>query len=99
VAAWDKHRPLDTCHARLGRAVEISVKDGNPKTLRTESACEVQRQGALADSAFAGTDGHEMAHPGQTVCDPGALLGNLFEDPGSSVADDVVIALHSKRGF
>jgi hypothetical protein len=35
-----------------------------------------------------------MAHPGEPVGDTGALLNNLFEDPGSSVADDVVVALH-----
>ena len=54
----------------------------------------MQRQGALADPTLAGTHGHEMAHPGEPVGDAGALLGNLFEDSGSSVANDVVVALH-----
>ena len=35
-----------------------------------------------------------MAHPGEPVGDAGALLGNLLEDSGPSVADDVVVALH-----
>ena len=54
----------------------------------------MQGQGALADPALAGADGHEMAHPGEPVGDPGALLGNLLEDSGASVAGDVVVALH-----
>ena len=54
----------------------------------------MQRQGALADPPLAGADGHEMAHPGEPVGDAGALLGNLLEDSGPSVADDVVVALH-----
>ena len=32
-----------------------------------------------------------MAHPGEPVSDAGALLGNLLEDSGPSVADDVVV--------
>ena len=36
-----------------------------------------------------------MAHPGEPVGDAGALLGNLLEDSGPSVADDVVVALHA----
>ena len=36
-----------------------------------------------------------MAHPGEPVGDAGALFGNLLEDSGSSVADDVVVALHA----
>lgn len=55
----------------------------------------MQRQGALADASLAGPYGHEMTHPGEPVGDAGALLGNLLEDPGPSVADDVVVALHS----
>jgi hypothetical protein len=35
-----------------------------------------------------------MAHPGEPVGDAGALLGNLLEDSGPSVAGDVVVALH-----
>jgi hypothetical protein len=35
-----------------------------------------------------------MTHAGEPVGDAGALLGNLLEDPGSSVAGDVVVALH-----
>ena len=35
-----------------------------------------------------------MTHPGEPVGDAGALLGNLLEDSGPSVADDVVVALH-----
>ena len=58
----------------------------------------MQRQGALADAALAGAHGHEMAHPGEPVGDAGALLGNLLEDSGPSVADDVVVALHLLPG-
>ena len=58
----------------------------------------MQRQGALADATLAGADGHEMTHPGEPVSDAGALLGNLLEDPGPSVADDVVVALHLLTG-
>src|SRR5438552_1999691 len=54
----------------------------------------MQRQGALADPAFAGAHGHEMTHPGEPVGDAGALLGNLLENSGPSVANDVVVALH-----
>ena len=54
----------------------------------------MQGQGALADPALAGADGDEMAHPGEPVGDAGALLGNLLEDSGASVAGDVVVALH-----
>src|SRR5688572_25150171 len=35
-----------------------------------------------------------MTNPGEPVGDAGALLGNLLEDSGASVADDVVVALH-----
>jgi hypothetical protein len=35
-----------------------------------------------------------MSHTGEPVGDAGALLGDLLEDPGPSVADDVVVALH-----
>ena len=58
----------------------------------------MQRQRALADAAFAGAHGHEMAHAGEPVGDAGALLGNLLEDSGPSVADDVVVALHLVTG-
>ena len=54
----------------------------------------MQRQGALADSAFAGAHGHEMAHACEPVGNAGALLGNLLEDSRAAVADDVVVALH-----
>ena len=54
----------------------------------------MQRQRALADPAFAGAHGHEMTHSGEPVGDAGALLGNLLENSGPSVADDVVVALH-----
>jgi hypothetical protein len=54
----------------------------------------MQRQSAFADAPLAGADRHEMAHPGEPVGDAGALLGNLLEDSGPSVAGDVVIALH-----
>ena len=57
----------------------------------------MQRQRALADAALSRSDGHQMAHPGQPVGDAGALLGDLLEDPGSSVAHDVVVALHARR--
>ena len=56
----------------------------------------MQRQGALADPTLAGAHGHEMAHPGQPVGHAGALLGDLLEDSGPSVADDVVVALHGR---
>jgi hypothetical protein len=35
-----------------------------------------------------------MAHGSQPVSDAGTLLGNLLEDPGPSVADDILITLH-----
>ena len=54
----------------------------------------MQRQRALADAPFAGAHGHEMAHPGEPIGDARALLSDLLEDSGSSVADDVVVALH-----
>jgi hypothetical protein len=54
----------------------------------------MERQRALADSAFAGTDGDEMAHASEPVGDAGTVLGNLLEDPRPSVSDDVVVALH-----
>ena len=54
----------------------------------------MQRQRALANSSFARANCHEMADTGEPVGDAGALLGHLLEDSGSSVADDVVIALH-----
>ena len=54
----------------------------------------MERQRALADSALAGTHGDEMAHASEPVSDAGALLGNLLEDPGPSVADNVLVALH-----
>src|SRR5688572_13226617 len=56
----------------------------------------MHRQGALADAPLAGAHSHEMAHPGEPFGDAGALLGNLLEDSGTSVADDVVVALHFK---
>ena len=94
MAAGNEQRPLDACHARLRGAVEVRVQDRNPKPPGAQRAREMQRQGALADAPFAGAHGHEMAHPGEPVGDAGALLGNLLEDSGPSVADDVVIALH-----
>jgi hypothetical protein len=54
----------------------------------------MQRQRALAHASLAGAHGHEMTDPGEPVGDAGALFDNLLEDPGASVADDVVIALH-----
>ena len=35
-----------------------------------------------------------MAHAGEPVGNARALLGNLFQDSGTSVTDDVVVALH-----
>jgi hypothetical protein len=35
-----------------------------------------------------------MAHSREPVGDAGALLDNLLEDFGPSVADDVVVGLH-----
>jgi hypothetical protein len=94
VAARNEQRTLDTRHARLGRAVEVRVQDRNPEPAGAQCAREVQRQGALADPPFTGGHGHEMAHACEPAGNAGALLGNLFEDPGPSVADDVVVALH-----
>src|SRR5262249_56408064 len=51
-------------------------------------------QRALADAPLAGAARHEMAPPGEPVGNPGALLGDLLEDSGPAVADDVVVALH-----
>ncbi len=48
---------------------------------------------------LAGAHGHEMAHPGEPVGNAGALLGNLLEDSGPSIADDVVVALHVLRSI
>ena len=98
LAAGNEQRALDTRHARLRGAVEVGVQDRNPKPPGAQGAREMQRQGALADSPLAGAHGHEMAHPGEPVGDAGALLGNLLEDSGPSVADDVVIALHLREG-
>jgi hypothetical protein len=36
-----------------------------------------------------------MAHSGKPVGDAGALLGDLLEDSGPSITDDVVVALHA----
>ena len=52
------------------------------------------RQGASADSPLAGAHGDQMAHSCEPVRDAGALLGNLLEDSGPSVASDIVVALH-----
>ena len=38
-----------------------------------------------------------MTHAGEPVGDTGALLGHLLEDSGTSVADDVVVALHVRE--
>jgi hypothetical protein len=54
----------------------------------------MQRQSALADPAFARAHRHEMTHLGEPIGDAGALLGNLLEDSGPSVAGDVMVALH-----
>jgi len=35
-----------------------------------------------------------MAHAGEPVGDAGALLDHLLENSGSSIAVDVVVALH-----
>jgi hypothetical protein len=35
-----------------------------------------------------------MAHSGEPVGDAGTLRGNLLEDSGPPVADDIVVALH-----
>jgi hypothetical protein len=40
-----------------------------------------------------------MTHPGEPVGNAGALLGNLLQDSGPSVADDVVVALHFAEGL
>jgi hypothetical protein len=54
----------------------------------------MQRQRALADAAFAGADCHEVSHAREPFADTRALLYDLLEDPGSAVADDVVVTLH-----
>ena len=54
----------------------------------------MQGQGALADPSLAGANGYEMEHTGEPVGDAGALLDDLLEDSGSSVANDVLVALH-----
>src|SRR5262249_18388818 len=43
-------------------------------------------------------DRHEMTHAAEPIGNAGALLGDLFENPGSAVADDVVITLHLYPG-
>ena len=96
LAAGNEQRALDTGHARLGGAVEVRVEDRNPKPPGAQRAREMQRQRALADAALAGADGHEVAHPGEPVGDARALLGDLLEDAGASVAGDVVVALHAE---
>jgi len=94
VAAGHEQRALDSCHARLRRTVEVRVEDRDPKPSRAQSIGQVHRQRALTDAALARADGDEMPHPGKAVGDATALLGDLFEDSGPSVADDVVVALH-----
>jgi hypothetical protein len=37
-----------------------------------------------------------MANPGEPVSNAGALFGDLLEDSGTAVADDVVVALHGR---
>ena len=74
--------------------LKSGVQDCDPKSARAQSVGEMQRQRALADSTLAGPHGHQMAHGSEPVSDAGALLGNLLEDPGPSVADDILIALH-----
>jgi hypothetical protein len=74
----------------------LSNSSASDSGISEQSAREVQRQSALADPAFAGAHGHEMAHAGEPVGDAAALLGNLLEDSGPSVADDVVVALHGR---
>ena len=54
----------------------------------------MERQRALADATFAGAHRDDMTHARQPVGDAAALLGNLLENSGPSVADDVVVALH-----
>jgi DNA-binding MarR family transcriptional regulator len=49
---------------------------------------EAQWQGALANPALAGAHSHEIAHLGKPVGDAGALVGNLLEDSGASVAGE-----------
>jgi hypothetical protein len=54
----------------------------------------VERQRALPDPALPGAHGDKVADSGEPVSDPRPLLGDLLEDPGAPVADDVLIALH-----
>ena len=94
VAAGNEQRPLDPCHARLRGTVEVRVEDRDPEPPRAQSAREMHRQSALANAPLAGAHGHEVTHPGEPVGNAGTLLGNLLEDSGPSVANDVVVALH-----
>src|SRR4029434_7516943 len=88
-----------TGHACLRGAVEVGIQDPNPKSPGAQSTRQMERQRALADPAFAGTHGDEMTHAGEPVSDAAALFGNLLENSGPSVADDVVVALHFLRSL
>ena len=81
---------MRACEGPLKSASRIAIR--SPRARRAPARCSVKR--AFADATLAGAHGHEMAHPGEPVGDAGALLGNLLEDSGASVADDVVVALH-----
>ena len=97
MIARDEYRFLDTRHPALRGAVEIRIQDRNPEPPGAQDTGELERQRALANPAFARADGDEMAHAGEPVGNAGALFGNLFEDPRSPVADDVVIPSHIVR--
>ena len=81
---------MRACDGPLKSASRIAIR--SPRARSAPARCSVKR--ALADAALAGAHRHEMAHAGEPVGDAGALLGHLLEDPGPSVADDVVVALH-----
>ncbi len=94
LTARNEQRILDTRHARLRGAVEVGIQDRDAEAARAQGAREVQRQCALAHTPLAGTHGHEVTHPGKPIGNAGAQSGDLLEDAGPTVADDVVVALH-----
>ena len=81
---------MRACEGPLKSASRIAIR--SPRARSAPARCSVKV--LLPTPALAGAHGHEMAHPGEPVGDAGALLGNLLEDSGPSVADDVVVALH-----
>jgi malate dehydrogenase (oxaloacetate-decarboxylating) len=58
-----------------------------------EAALPVMEGKAALFKRFA-PHGNEMTHPGEPVRYAGALFGHLLEDPGPSVAGDIVVSPH-----